>query len=148
MEIITDSIDSDIHITGAYKTSSQSKTFYVKAGKTYLHRVIMERILGRTLLRMEKVDHIDGNGLNNIRSNLRILSHSKNLANRPKTIRTANRFKGITQCKRTGKWQAKIMFEYKTIHLGTYINDVDAAIAYDKAAKEYFGDAAKVNFKE
>jgi hypothetical protein len=145
MEIKTDAIDSDIRITGAYKTSQQSKTFYVKAGKSYLHRVIMERILGRALLRSEKVDHIDGNGLNNARSNLRVLSHSENLANREKTSKTTNRFKGITKCKRTGKWQAKIMFNYKTIHLGTFVNDADAAKAYDNAALEYFGNAAKVN---
>jgi hypothetical protein len=146
MNIITDDCDKDFHITGAYKTSQYSQTFYVKSGAKYLHRLVMERVLNRSLLRNEKVDHIDGDGLNNSRSNLRVLTHSENLANRSKTKTTSNEFKGITQCKRTFKWLAKIMVNYKTIHLGTYPTSHDAAVAYDSAAIKYFGESAKTNF--
>lgn len=142
-----DQQDSDLRITGAYKTHPQAKTMYVRLkDNRYMHRAIMERVLGRTLKRTEKVDHINGNGLDNRRENLRVVTHSQNLANRSITKKTANRFKGITQCKRTGHWQAKIMVNYKTIYLGTYKTDEDAAKKYDWAAICYFGDNAKLNF--
>lgn len=142
-----DKQDSDLRITGAYKTHPQAKTMYVRLkDNRYMHRAIMERVLGRALKRTEKVDHINGNGLDNRRENLRVVTHSQNLANRSITKRTANRFKGITQCKRTGHWQAKIMVNYKTIYLGTYKTDEDAAKEYDWAAICYFGDNAKLNF--
>jgi hypothetical protein len=147
MNILTSKQDVDIHITGAYKTHPQSTTLYVKTGKKYLHRVVMERVLNRVLSRSEKVDHINGDGLDNRRENLRLASHSCNLANREKTIATGNRFKGITQCKRTGAWEAKIMFNYKTIYLGRFTSDEDAAKCYDKAATEYFGEYARRNFQ-
>jgi len=146
MNILTSQIDSDIQVTGAYKTSPDSTTMYVRSGKAYLHRVVMERVLDRELARSEKVHHINGDGLDNRRENLRLASHSCNLANREKTRATGNKFKGITQCKRTGAWEAKIMFNYKTIYLGRFTSDEDAAKCYDKAATEYFGEYARRNF--
>lgn len=139
--------DSDIAIMGAYKTHPSSRTMYVRTqDREYLHRVVMGRVLGRKLTRAEKVDHINGNGLDNRRENLRVVTHSQNLANRKITSRTNNRFKGITQCKRTGKWQAKIMVNYKTIYLGTFASDIDAAKEYDWAAICHFGESANLNF--
>jgi hypothetical protein len=139
--------DQDVRISGAYKTHPKSRTMYVKASSgKYLHRIVMGRVLGRELSRAEKVDHINGDGLDNRRSNLRVVTHSQNLANRSATRSTTNRFKGITQCKRTGKWQAKIMVNYKTIYLGTFKSDEDAAKEYDLAAICHFGDSAKLNF--
>jgi hypothetical protein len=142
-----DKQDSDLQIVGAYKTHPQAQTAYVRIkNNLYMHRVIMERLLSRKLERSEKVDHINGNGLDNRRENLRVVTHSQNLANRSMTRRTTNRFKGITQCKRTGKWQSKIMVDYKTIYLGTFKTDEEAAKEYDWAAICYFGDNAKLNF--
>jgi hypothetical protein len=139
--------DADLRITGAYKTHPKARTMYVKlADGRYFHRAIMERVLNRKLERKEKVDHINGNGLDNRRINLRVVTHSQNLANRSMTSGTTNRYKGITQCKRTGNWQSKIMVNYKTIYLGTYKTDEDAAREYDWAAICYFGDSAKLNF--
>ena len=63
-----DQQDSDLRITGAYKTHPQAKTMYVRLKDSrYMHRAIMERVLGRKLERTEKVDHINGNGLDNRR---------------------------------------------------------------------------------
>ena len=142
-----DTEDNDLRITGAYKTHPKSQTMYVRTTDgRYLHRAVMSRVLGRELTKSEKVDHINGNGLDNRRVNLRVVTHSQNLANRSITRRTTNRFKGITKCKRTGKWQAKIMVNYKTIYLGTFESDEDAAKEYDKAAVCHFGDSARLNF--
>lgn len=142
-----DQLDADLRITGAYKTHPQARTMYVRlTDGRYLHRAVMERLLNRKLERKEKVDHINGNGLDNRRENLRVVTHSQNLANRSITCSTTNCYKGITQCKRTGNWQSKIMVNYKTIYLGTYKTDKEAAKEYDWAAISYFGDNAKLNF--
>ena len=146
MDILIDENDSDIKVSGAYKTHPMSSTQYVftSLGK-YLHRVIMSRVLDRELLREEKVDHIDGNGLNNTRSNLRLVTHSENLTNRKGWAKSSSKYKGVTWYKRGSKWQAKICPKGKTIHLGYFENEDEAAIAYNNAVPIYFNKVASLN---
>lgn len=150
--IIVDEIDADL-LDGAkvYRTHPEARTEYVHCRKKYgdptkyMHRAVMERVVGRKLSRSEKVDHIDGNGLNNARSNLRIVSHSQNLANRPGWRQAASRFKGVTKsC--GGRWAARIFPHGKNIWIGVYDTEEDAARAYDVAAVIHFGECAKLNF--
>jgi AP2 domain len=104
---------------------------------TYMHHVIMGH--------NRKLDHKDTNGLNNQKFNLRECTHSQNAANRRKDKNSSSKFKGVTFFKRDSKWQAKITVKYKTIHLGYFNNEVDAAKSYDKAALKYFGEFARTN---
>jgi len=109
----------------------------------YLHRVIMSAPKG--LL----VDHRNNNGLDNRRNNLRLATHSQNMINRPKTKSpTTSRFVGVYFDKDRSKWVARIHLNNKCIWLGRLDNEIDAAKAYDKAAKQYHGDFARLNFPE
>lgn len=103
-----------------------------------LHRVILERMLGRTLEKGQFVDHIDGNGLNNVRSNLRLATHSQNLANRAKEKGNKSGYKGVV--KKNSKWLAQITYQRRTIRLGLFYTPEEAHAAYCKKAKELFGD--------
>ena len=105
--------------------------------KVYMHRQIMRASQGR------QVDHIDHNGLNNQKANLRLCSCSENLRNmRPR--KGASEYKGVYREKSNGKWIAQIR-EGKGFALGTYSSEEDAARAYNIAAKERFGEFALYN---
>ena len=90
------------------------------------------------------VDHINGNGLDNRRENLRICTHSQNCRNR--RISSINKcgVKGVTKYK--DQWKATIFINKKQCHLGYYDNKRDAGKAYDKKAKEVYGEFAYLNF--
>jgi hypothetical protein len=111
---------------------------------TRLHRVILERMLGRSLENKEECDHIDGDTLNNKRANLRLATHKQNLRNRIKQSKE-NKFKGVYFERFTGKWKAQIMLDGKNYNLGRYSSEIDAAKVYDLAAITYFGDFALTN---
>lgn len=91
-----------------------------------------------------QVDHIDGDGLNNRRSNLRIGTNSQNQANRRRAF-GASRFKGVHHEKRGKPWKAAIKISGEKIHLGSFDDEAEAARAYDRAALEHFGEFACTN---
>lgn len=107
-----------------------------------MHRIIMQRILGRPLAAGETVDHIDGDGLNNRRSNLRIATKAENLRNRGRNRNNSSGYKGVTFYKPNGKWMAKICIDYKQINLGYYDTPELASQAYKLAAIAYHGEFA------
>lgn len=92
-----------------------------------------------------EVDHRNGDGLDNRRDNLRYATRARNTANRA-SVGGSSRFKGVSWSKRDKIWYANICVNYRTIYLGTYRNEEDAARAYDAAAKKYFGAFARPNF--
>ena len=91
----------------------------------------------------QEIDHKDNNGLNNCRSNIRVCTSSQNKQNRRRQLITSSRFKGVYWAKRNCKWVARIRTDGVQRHLGTFSNEVEAAQAYAKAAKFYFGEYAK-----
>jgi hypothetical protein len=144
--MLIDAIDSDIKVCGEYKSHPQARSAYARTkGNKYVHRVVMARVLGRHLERNEKVDHINGNGLDNRRCNLRVVTHAENLANRPGWKQSSSKYKGVTFFKRDQKWQAKICPKGKTIHLGYFEDEKEAAHEYNKAAILHFGEMAVLN---
>jgi len=94
------------------------------------------------------VDHIDGNGLNNRKSNLRLCTYSQNTYNRRPNRNSISKYKGVTYHKRNKKWEAKIIFNGKFIYLGGFDDEKEAALAYDRKAGELFGEFAYLNFKK
>ena len=107
----------------------------------YLHRFLFSH-LG------ERLDHINGDGLDNRQENIRAASHRQNMANRRKPQwrdgrQTASRFKGVY---RNGtRWQARIEQNDKSVYLGSFEREEDAGMAYNQAALERFGAFARMN---
>jgi hypothetical protein len=93
------------------------------------------------------VDHINHNGLDNRKQNLRICTRSQNNRNRRPQGKTS-RYKGVCRDKRRDKFVARIYLNGKQIHLGYFDDEIAAAKAYDKAARELFGQFAYLNFPQ
>ena len=91
-------------------------------------------------------DHINGNGLDNRRCNLRLCTRSQNNMNRHRSCGGSSRFKGVGRHNPRNKWRAYIGDNGKLHHLGLFANEIDAAHAYDNAATELFGEFASLNF--
>jgi len=175
-ETLLDECDIELlHYTKWYTTGHQksrrSRTNYsvgqrstrlVKEGYGWLgsqpklHRIVMSRILGRELKRIEHVDHINGNGLDNRRENLRIATNWQNQGNTPKQRGAyTSKYKGVYLRKDKihlgwyaciGNAQSEVGIP--RIYLGRYPTEEEAARAYDKRAKELFGEYANLNFPE
>ncbi len=110
-----------------------------KNGPIYLHRQLMNPEKGKC------IDHINGDGLDNRRSNLRICSTQENSMNRKLSKNNTSGFKGVVWSNRYKKWIAQISFNGKLNHLGSFNDKIDAAKAYNAKAKELFGDFAWLN---
>lgn len=110
--------------------------------------VLMHRQLLNAAPR-EEIDHRDLDGLNNRRSNLRVCSNRQNHQNqRPRSDRKTA-FKGVSAySQRPGLWRARICLHGKRLHLGCFDSAEAAALAYDNAARLYFGAFARTNFGE
>lgn len=92
------------------------------------------------------IDHVDGDTLNNRRSNLRICTNQQNQWNQKPRAGGSSKFKGV--CRVNGKWHAGIQVSMVQIGLGRFTDESDAARAYDRAALENFGEFAWLNFPE
>ena len=93
------------------------------------------------------VDHINRNGLDNRKANLRTATYTQNSRNRQKTNKnTWSKYKGVTFDYRRKKWLARIVVNRKKRHLGSFNNELDAGRAYDRAAGELYGEFAVLNF--
>lgn len=92
------------------------------------------------------VDHRNCYGLDNRRENIRFATHAQNNCNRRKRKNASSKYTGVIFDKQTGKWRARITANGKMLSLGRSISEIDAAKAYDAAAKKYYGEFARVNF--
>lgn len=110
--------------------------------KVQLHREIVNAPNGMV------VDHIDGDGLNNQRSNIRVATRGQNICNSGLGRLNRSGFKGVSMDKRSGYWRACIQFGGKNTHLGYFGSPIDAARAYDAAARVHHGEFAWLNFPE
>lgn len=113
-----------------------------KVKQIAMHRLILNAKTG------QMCDHINGDRLDNRRSNLRLVTYSENAMNKCKPRKkTHSKYKGICFNKYSG-WKATIRPNGKYIHLGYYQDEKKAAEVYDKAAKKYFGSYARLNFPD
>lgn len=94
------------------------------------------------------IDHINGNGLDNRRENLRICTVSQNAMNRTRQRNNKTGFKGVSYDRVRKKFKACIHLDGKTKHLGMFLDSKEAALAYDSAAVQFFGKFAVLNFPD
>lgn len=106
----------------------------------WMHRLIMNPPSGY------EVDHADMDGLNNRRLNLRVATRAEQNANKRKLDGCSSPFKGVSWREDRKKWAARIKTKGKLKHLGLFENIIEAAHAYDSAARNAFGEFARTNF--
>lgn len=129
-----------------WSTCPRPKTFYAQRSCTgvdgkshtiFMHRQIMKPKDGK------HVDHINHNGWDNRRRNMRTATRSQNGYNQTATMRNTSGFKGVSFVKRINKWQVAIRVEGRKIHIGNFDYAEEAGIAYQEAAKLLHGEFAK-----
>lgn len=150
--VIVDDIDRDLTLL-RWSAKARGKFIYGYRQRvidgtpkdSHLHRVILERKIGRPLNRGEFCDHINMNTLDNRRSNLRVASASENRQNSGKRSNNTSGYKGVTYHKGRGKWRAQIKFNGKYKTLGEFNSAEEAYVAYCEGAKRYHGEFANLD---
>ncbi len=113
-----------------------------KQKQIFMHRLIMNTPEGMD------TDHEDGDGCNNQEYNLRECTHAQNQMNMKSQKNSTSKYKGVCWHIKRKRWRVQIKLNYKNIHIGYFTCEKEAAKAYDKKAKELFGEFARLNFKE
>ena len=122
---------------GYAQTSFHSRGF---STTSYMHRMLALPSPG------EEVDHINGDLLDNRRSNLRACSRAENQRNRSCQRNNTSGFKGVRWDSRRGRWRAQLNYFGRQLHLGCFDDPVEAARAYDREARRRHGRFARLNF--
>jgi len=135
-----------------YHWLAQHKWYARRDGQTFYS---LRKCGGRTILMHRELlhvpdgmeaDHIDGDGLNNTKSNLRVATVAQNRHNARKyLVPTSSKYKGASWNKKAGKWRAYIWHSGKQIYLGFFEKEENAARAYNRNALLLFGEYAKLN---
>jgi hypothetical protein len=94
------------------------------------------------------VDHINSNGFDNTRANMRNITQRQNSYNQSKQVGTISIYKGVNYDKRRHRWYARIRLGRERFFLGYFDTEIEAARAYDYMAVRLFGEFARLNFPE
>jgi hypothetical protein len=94
----------------------------------------------------QRIDHVNGDGLDNRRENIRFATHAQNIANSGLSKANRSGYKGVSR--HGSKWAAFITKDYKGHYIGLFSDPKEAARAYDEKARELFGEYARLNFPD
>lgn len=141
--------DEDFELLNSFKWCAHKRrhTYYAcrnfrlngKSATLYMHQAIMN---------FKGADHVDGEGLNNQRYNLRKCTQQENLLNKCTNKNGTSKYKGVDWIKRRSKWRARIKLNGRQTYIGEFANEDEAGMAYDERAKVLFGEFARLNFKQ
>ena len=141
---IVDPEDYDKLSQFKWTAAKSPNTFYavrsVRGRQIRMHRLITNAPKGLV------VDHINHNGLDNRKQNLRLCTRSENARNQRPQANCSSKYKGVCWHKNQKKWLARVHSNGVTYHLGSFKSQIAAAKAYDKKAKQLFGEYAHLNF--
>lgn len=127
---------------GGYAIRSQHIGYF--SGKRKVKRIWMHRVINKTPAGLD-TDHVNGNGVDNRKNNLRSATRSQNHMNRKSRPGSVSKYKGVYLDKRFGNWVAQIRLNNKSTHIGSFKTEAAAAKAYNKEALKHFGSFAKLN---
>jgi hypothetical protein len=130
-----------------YLSKGKKDTYYAETKLSNGFHVSMHRIIMKNFYTKEKnyTDHINHDGLDNRRCNLRICTNSQNMGN-CRQHKDSNSPKGVYWDKARQKWAVQICCNYQKYTLGRFDNLEKAVLAYNKKAKLLFGEFAVLNF--
>lgn len=145
-----DEIDAEIISNHTWHIQKKDNNYYsgtnIYVGQSRSDMVLMHRmIMG---LPSEIIDHIDGNGLNNRRGNLRKATIKQNVRNSRVASNNNTGYKGVSKDGWTNLWRVWIEVDGKRISGGRFASKNEAAVKYNELAKQYFGDFARLNVIE
>lgn len=136
------------HLSRIYARHTQR--FVCSDGTFRVRAVMMHRFIMKPH-KWEEIDHINGDGLDNRRCNLRVVDRLQNAKNRTKETKrqTSSKYKGVSWNKNERYWWAYITSDQrKRTLLGKFVDELEAARTYDEAAKRLHGEYARLNFPE
>lgn len=143
--LIDDADFEIVHAVGKWYANPSDRTFYARKNfwvDGHCHSVRMHTLITG----WDYVDHINGNGLDNRRGNLRPANDALNSRNRQRRSDNKSGFKGVHLHKGSGRWQANVNVDGRRLYLGLHNTAEAAARAYDEAARCAFGSFARLNF--
>jgi hypothetical protein len=143
-EVLIDDEDYEILLQNGWYCTKAGNTYYLRNDsffikRTYFHRLILNCPKNKV------IDHINGNGLDNRKENLRICDKQQNHFNSQKGSGYTSKYLGVSWDKAKNLWRASIMVNRKTLYLGRFKSEELAASAYNEASKKYFKEFGKLN---
>lgn len=142
--------DADLPLVQGYNWFQTANGYAARSttrsGKRFT--ILMHRLISDVAPTFE-VDHANGDTLDNRRANLRVCTRHDNARNRKLNVnKTRSRFKGVRRPQASFSWIAAIRVDGVQHYLGSFMTELDAAFAYDRAAVEHFGRFARLNFPQ
>lgn len=146
---LVDDADYEYLIQWKWAAEQHGNTSYAGRYDSPGRRIFMHRqLMGLSRNDARLVDHINRNGLDNRKCNLRLCTYQQNLRNVGPHCDAVSQYKGVAWDKARNKWKAAICIDGKSIFLGRFDDETEAAKAYDIAAVEAFGSFAWLNSRE
>ncbi len=146
-KMLVDDEDYDLLNQYNWSVKPHGKTFYAvrtNTAKEGVSKIYAHRLLLNISDKKIEVDHVDNDGLNNQKYNLRACSHSLNGKNKRQTNKNTSKYKGVVPNSKN-TFKSRITVNGKLITIGNFKDEQNAALAYNKAAIKYYGEYAKLN---